>query len=83
MKRYTSTLTTRNVQIGDRRTSLRLEPFFWETLDRICDHRNGIAHDTFVAEVAEHRKAGSLTAAVREAILRAAINGEASTRADT
>ena len=64
----TSTLVSKNVTIAGRRTSVRLEPFMWQCLDDICTRENLTPHQ-FCTEVDRHRRASSLTAAIRVAIL--------------
>ncbi len=63
-----STLISKNVTIAGRRTSVRLEPYMWACLDDICGRENMTAHQ-FCTEVDRHRRASSLTAAIRVAIL--------------
>lgn len=62
-------LLTRNVRLGSKRTSMRLEPVMWEALEEIA-RRERIAPDQVVGEVREARPARtSLTAAVRAYIV--------------
>jgi predicted DNA-binding ribbon-helix-helix protein len=58
-------ITSRNVRVGGRRTSLRLEPEFWEALQEIAAaRRTGV--DALIDAIAAERPAGrSLTSAVR------------------
>ncbi len=60
----TSTLVTRNVRIGRRRTSLRLEPTLWDALDEICQ-REGMTRHELCTIVDRRKRTSTLTAAVR------------------
>jgi predicted DNA-binding ribbon-helix-helix protein len=64
-----STLVNRNVTVGDRRTSMRLERAMWEALHEIC-RREGKSLNKFVTEIAAQRSESSLTAAIRVYLLR-------------
>ncbi|MBF0373584.1 MAG: ribbon-helix-helix domain-containing protein [Alphaproteobacteria bacterium] len=58
-------LLTRNVRLGAKRTSMRLEPAMWEALEEIA-RRESIAPDEVVGVVCGTRPARTtLTAAVR------------------
>ncbi len=59
-----STLVNRNVTIGRRRTSLRLEPAMWDALEEICRREEASQHE-LCAMIDERRRASSLTAAIR------------------
>ena len=59
-----STLVNRNVTIGGRRTSMRLEPAMWDALDEICQRENLTRHE-MCGNIDRFRYASSLTAAVR------------------
>jgi predicted DNA-binding ribbon-helix-helix protein len=59
-----STLVNRNVQVGPRRTSLRLEPAMWDALEEIC-RREEITQHELCRMIDERRRASSLTAAIR------------------
>ncbi len=59
-----STLVNRNVTIGRRRTSLRLEPAMWDALGEIC-RREEMSQHELCAMIDERRRASSLTAATR------------------
>ena len=59
-----STLINRNVTIGRRRTSLRLEPAMWDALGEICRREETSQHE-LCAMIDERRRASSLTAAIR------------------
>jgi predicted DNA-binding ribbon-helix-helix protein len=54
--------------IGDRRTSLRLEPIMWDALADIA-RREGMSLHDVCAMVEERRQASSLTAAIRVFVL--------------
>ena len=60
----TSTLVNRNVTIGRRRTSLRLEPAMWDALEEICRREEMNQHE-LCERIDERRRASSLTAAIR------------------
>ncbi len=59
-----STLVNRNVTIGRRRTSLRLEPAMWDALEEVC-RREEMSQHELCAKIDERRRASSLTAAIR------------------
>ncbi len=59
-----SSLVNRNVTIGRRRTSLRLEPAMWDALEEICRREEMNQHD-LCERIDERRRASSLTAAIR------------------
>ncbi len=59
-----STLVNRNVTIGRRRTSLRLEPAMWDALEEIC-RREDMSQHELCAMIDERRRSSSLTAAIR------------------
>ena len=63
-ERGPSTLINRNVFVGDRRTSLRLEPAMWDALAEICRREEITVHD-LCELIDERRRASSLTAAIR------------------
>jgi predicted DNA-binding ribbon-helix-helix protein len=57
-------LVSRNVTIGVLRTSMRLEPEFWDALGEIA-RRENMTLDALCAHVDERRGAHSRTAAMR------------------
>ena len=59
-----SMLVTRNVRIGRRRTSLRLEPALWDALDKICQ-REGLTRHQLCTAIDTRKRASTLTAGVR------------------
>ena len=63
-ERGPSTLINRNVFVGERRTSLRLEPAMWDALTEICRREDMTVHE-LCGLIQEYRLASSLTAAVR------------------
>ena len=63
-ERTESTLVNRNVFVGRRRTSLRLEPAMWDALAEICRREDLNLHE-LCALIDERRRASSLTAAIR------------------
>jgi predicted DNA-binding ribbon-helix-helix protein len=64
----TSALVSRNVTVNGRRTSLRLEPELWESLQEIA-HRESVTVNDIVARVDARRVEGGLTSAVRTFVL--------------
>ncbi len=60
----TSSLVNRNVIIGERRTSLRLEPALWDALDEAC-RREGMTRHELCTRIDRRGRASILTAAVR------------------
>jgi len=63
-----SALVSRNVTVNGRRTSLRLEPELWESLEEIA-HREGATVNDVVAAIDGRRSDGGLTSAVRTFVL--------------
>jgi predicted DNA-binding ribbon-helix-helix protein len=59
----------RNVWVGARYTTLRLEPIFWEGLADIAASRRQTVNDV-ITEVEKRRRRGTLTSAVRVRVLR-------------
>ena len=64
----TSTLINRNVSLGGRRTSFRLEQGMWDALDEIC-HREAVGLGALFEQLDQRRRESSLTAAIRVYIL--------------
>ncbi len=63
-----STLINRNVSLGGRRTSFRLEQGMWDALDEIC-HREAVGLGALFERIDQRRRESSLTAAIRVFIL--------------
>ena len=63
-----STLISRNITLGDRRTSIRLEPEMWDALNEISAREGRSVHD-ICAEIDRQRSQSGLTAGVRVYIL--------------
>ncbi len=63
-----STLVNRNVFVGRRRTSLRLEPAMWDAVAEICRREEMTLHE-LCGLIDARRRASSLTAAIRVFIL--------------
>lgn len=63
-----SSLRNRNVTIGGRRTSMKLEPGMWDALDEICCRESMAIHD-ICTRIAKDHKGYNLTAATRAFIL--------------
>ena len=60
-----STLQTKNIRINDRRTSVRLEPEMWKSLNHIAEQEGCDIHD-ISSEIARAKHARtSMTAAIR------------------
>jgi len=59
----------RNIKLAGRRTSLRLEPEFWDALDEIVA-REGSTLSALCERIKGRRAASNLTAAVRLYVLR-------------
>ena len=68
-RRWASTLINRNVTVGGRRTSMRLEPPMWEALQQVC-HREGKPLNRLVTDIERERVESSLTAAIRVYLLQ-------------
>jgi predicted DNA-binding ribbon-helix-helix protein len=66
--RSESTLLSRNVKIGRRRTSLRLEPAMWQALDEVV-RQSGLSIHELCTLIDAGRRESSLTAAVRVFLL--------------
>jgi predicted DNA-binding ribbon-helix-helix protein len=78
-----SSLVIRNVVVNGKRTSIRLEPEMWSSLQDICKRERCSAHD-IASMVAAERGIGSLTAAMRVFIMvyyRAAATDDGHNRA--
>lgn len=59
-----STLTMHNVIVSGRRTSVRLEPMMWQSLQDIA-HRSGRSLTEIITDINRQRAASSLTSAIR------------------
>ena len=57
-------LVTKNVTVGNLRTSLRLEPEIWGALDEICAREGLTAHELCTL-IDDYRRGNSRTSAVR------------------
>lgn len=78
-----TSLISRNVVVGGRRTSMRLEPEMWEALEEVCA-REGMAVNEFCTKVDKARGRTGLTTATRVFLLiyyRAAATDEGHARA--
>jgi predicted DNA-binding ribbon-helix-helix protein len=64
-----STLLNRNVWVGRRRTSLRLEADMWQALEEVGRDSGFTIHE-LCTSIDEARRESSLTAAVRVFLLR-------------
>jgi len=62
-------IVPRNVRVGPRRTSLRLEPIMWDALRDIAEERGGTVDD-IVTEISRSHQETNLTAAVRVYIVK-------------
>jgi len=63
-----STLVLRNVTLGSKRTSLRLEQTLWDALAEICQ-REDISLSALCGRLNERRRESTLTAALRVYVL--------------
>ena len=65
---FKSALVTRNIRVSGRRTSIRLEPPFWDLLDEVSKREGLSTHDicTRIATRAIHH---GLTGAIRVFLL--------------
>jgi predicted DNA-binding ribbon-helix-helix protein len=63
-----SSLVPRNIIVGGRRTSVRLEQAMWDALSEILE-REGITASDFATAVERTRKTSTLTAAIRVHIM--------------
>lgn len=59
-----SLLRTRNVTVGNKRTSMRLEPQMWSALERIAG-REGVTINNLCTQIDRRRNATGLTSATR------------------
>ncbi|HWA43009.1 MAG TPA: ribbon-helix-helix domain-containing protein [Hypericibacter adhaerens] len=59
----------RNIKLAGRRTSLRLEPEFWDALDEIVTREHSTLN-ALCERIKGRRSAANLTAAVRLYVLR-------------
>ena len=66
--RRDSTLLNRNIWVGRRRTSLRLEPAMWQALEEVAA-TSGLTIHQLCTMIEERRQESSLTAAVRVFLL--------------
>jgi len=64
----TSSLVSRNVTVGQKRTSVRLEPEMWRALEDLCQ-REAISINAFCTEVARKGRRSSFTSALRAEIV--------------
>jgi predicted DNA-binding ribbon-helix-helix protein len=64
-----SRLVSRNIQAAGGRTSMRLEPEFWDALHEIC-RREARCFGEIVREVEAGRTEGGRTSAMRVSILQ-------------
>ena len=64
----------RSLTIAGHRTSVSLEPEFWDALNRLAEAR-GISAQGLVAEIDRDRTGGNLSSAIRVHVLAAAVRG--------
>ncbi len=57
-------LVCRNVKVNGRRTSLRMEPYIWDSLKEICD-RERLALNEICTQIDRRRGEANLTASIR------------------
>lgn len=58
----------RNVRVGSRRTTLRLENAFWDALDAVCA-REGTTIDRILSDLEGRRRSEALTSMVRSYLI--------------
>ena len=64
-----TSLVSRNVSVGGRRTSVRLEPDMWEALHEMAEREN-TPLSAIVTRIDAERRASTLTSAIREHLVR-------------
>jgi predicted DNA-binding ribbon-helix-helix protein len=64
----------RSVRIAGHRTSLSLEPPFWEAL-KLAARQRGLSVSSLIVEIDEGRKQVNLSSAIRIYLLREAAEG--------
>ncbi|GLR82801.1 ribbon-helix-helix domain-containing protein [Azospirillum oryzae] len=57
-------LLCRNVKVSGRRTSLRMEPYIWDSLKEICE-RERLTLNEICTQIDERRGEANLTASIR------------------
>lgn len=57
-------LVCRNVKVSGRRTSLRMEPYIWDSLREICE-REGLTIHEICSRIDQRRGEANLTASIR------------------
>lgn len=57
-------LVCRNVKVSGRRTSLRMEPYIWDSLKEICE-RERLTLNEICTEIDQRRGDANLTASIR------------------
>ena len=62
-------ITSRNLIANGRRTSIRLEPEFWDAMAGICEHEHICMRDLVNQVVASRKQDQGLTAAIRVFVL--------------
>lgn len=76
--RFKSALVTRNIRIDGRRTSIRLEPAFWDVLDE-ASRREGLSPHDICTRAATRAMQHGLTGAIRVFLLCYAWTGSVDT----
>lgn len=62
-------LPNRNLQFGDKRTSMRFSPAIWDALNEIA-RREAVSVNKLVQDLVEGHQAGSRTRVVRDYVVR-------------
>jgi predicted DNA-binding ribbon-helix-helix protein len=62
-------LINRNITVGERRTSIRLDAEMWSALEEMC-HRDGVTLAALVTSLTGAAEYGDRTALLRAAIVR-------------
>ena len=65
---FLTTLKSRNVIVGQRRTSMRLEPEMWGGIEAVA-RREKLSISTMVSKIDQRRGSASLTSATRVFVL--------------
>ncbi len=68
-KEYESTLVSKNINLSDRRTSIRLEPQTWSGIQEIATREKCTVHDLCALIERCKDRNSSLTSAVREFVM--------------
>jgi predicted DNA-binding ribbon-helix-helix protein len=70
VEKSSGALLSRNIRIGSRRTSFRIDPLTWRLLQEIARRERVTVHELCAAVNSQKPPALSFTAAIRVAVLR-------------